>query len=94
MTNVLSEASGRQQGYEESAVTPEGGAPTRRTPVSEIVLYTTEDGETNIDVLVGDESVWLTQEQLVELFQRDQSVISRHTEANRGTVLVSAVVRR
>jgi hypothetical protein len=45
---------------------------------SEIILYQTDDGETRIDVRLENETVWLTQAQMVELFQRDQSVISRH----------------
>ena len=45
---------------------------------SEIILYQTDDGKTRIDVRMENESVWLTQAQMVELFQRDQSVISKH----------------
>lgn len=44
----------------------------------EIVLYRTDDGKTALDVRLEDETVWLTQAQLVQLFQRNQSVISRH----------------
>lgn len=45
---------------------------------SEILIYQTEDGQTKIQTRFENETVWLTQEQIVELFQRDQSVISRH----------------
>lgn len=45
---------------------------------NEIVLYQTEDGKVKLDVQMHDESMWLTQEQMVKLFQRDKSVISRH----------------
>lgn len=45
---------------------------------NEIVLYQTEDGKVKLDVQMYDESMWLTQEQMVKLFQRDKSVISRH----------------
>ncbi len=44
----------------------------------EIVLYRTDDGKTALDVRLEAETVWLTQAQLVQLFQRNQSVISRH----------------
>ena len=44
----------------------------------EIILYQTEDGSSAIDVCLADETVWLSQSQMVKLFQRDQSVISRH----------------
>ena len=43
-----------------------------------IVIYQTEDGESTIDVRLEDETVWLTQAQMAELFQKDQSVIARH----------------
>lgn len=43
-----------------------------------IEIYETEDGQTRIDVFVEQDTVWLTQAQMVELFGRDQSVVSRH----------------
>ncbi len=43
----------------------------------EIILYQSENS-TQLEVRIEDETVWLTQAQMVELFQRDQSVISRH----------------
>ena len=46
----------------------------------EIVIYQTNDGLTKIDVKFEDETVWLTQEQMAELFQRDKSVITRHIQ--------------
>ena len=45
---------------------------------SQLILYQTEDGTTQIQVVVQDETVWLTQKEMADLFQRDQSVISRH----------------
>lgn len=47
-------------------------------PNSQLILYQTEDGETQIQVVLQGETVWLTQKEMAELFQRDQSVISRH----------------
>jgi len=44
----------------------------------EIIIYQTEGGQSLLEVHLGKETVWLTQAQMVELFQRDQSVISRH----------------
>lgn len=44
----------------------------------EIIIYKSEDGVVKVDVLFADETVWLTQFQMSELFQRDVSVISRH----------------
>jgi hypothetical protein len=45
---------------------------------SQLILYQTEDGATQIQVVMQGETVWLTQKEMAELFQRDQSVISRH----------------
>jgi len=45
---------------------------------SEFVLYRTEDGQTRIQVLFLDDTVWLTQKQLAELFQKDVRTINEH----------------
>ncbi len=45
---------------------------------NEIVLYCPDELVEHIEVRLEDETVWLNQEQIVKLFQRDQSVISRH----------------
>lgn len=45
---------------------------------SEFLIYQTEDGETKIDVRMENETVWLSLNQMAELFQRDKSVISKH----------------
>ena len=45
---------------------------------NKIIIYQTEDGQTQIDVRLENETVWLTQAQMAELFQKDQSVIARH----------------
>lgn len=46
--------------------------------LSEIVIYQIEDRHTEVEVRFESDTVWLNQEQLCLLFQRDQSVISRH----------------
>ena len=46
--------------------------------MSEIILYTTEDGITKINVQLENETVWLTQKQLVELYQTAKSTVSEH----------------
>ena len=43
-----------------------------------IVIYQTEDGQTQIDVRLENEAVWLTQAQMAELFQTDRTSIVRH----------------
>ncbi len=44
----------------------------------QIEIYQTDDGETRIEVRLDGDTVWLSQAQMVDLFGRDQSVISRH----------------
>ena len=46
----------------------------------EIILYQTEDGGTKIDVRFEDETVWLTQQQMAELFQSSRSNIVEHIQ--------------
>ena len=41
-------------------------------------MYRTPDGETVVDVRLEQETVWLTQAQMAELFQRERSVITKH----------------
>ncbi len=45
---------------------------------SELIIYQTEDGKTRIDVHMDQETVWLTRQQMAELFDRNISVIGRH----------------
>ena len=47
-------------------------------PDSDLILYLTEDGRTRLQVRLEGETVWLSLNQMVDLFQRDKSVISRH----------------
>ena len=44
----------------------------------QVILYQTEDGKTKLEVQFKDETVWLSLDQMAELFQRDKSTISRH----------------
>lgn len=46
--------------------------------MSEIVIYTAKDGHVELNVSLADETVWLSMNQMVGLFGRDKSVISRH----------------
>ena len=45
---------------------------------SQILIYQTEDGQTKIDVRLQDETVWLTQRMLAELFQTTPQNITLH----------------
>ncbi len=62
----------------------------------EMLIYQTEDGLTKIDVSMQNETVWLSLEQMSDLFQRDKSTISRHIknifdegELNRNSVVAN-----
>ena len=44
----------------------------------DIVIYRSQDGVTKIDVRFSDENVWLSLDQLAELFGRNKSTVSRH----------------
>ncbi|OUN66075.1 MULTISPECIES: virulence protein RhuM/Fic/DOC family protein [Butyricimonas] len=46
--------------------------------LNDIIIYQTEDGEIKLDVKLDKETVWLTQVQMGELFQKDRTVIGRH----------------
>lgn len=52
--------------------------PEKHAPASDLILYQTEDGRTRIQCRFEDETVWLSLNQMADLFQRDKSVISRH----------------
>lgn len=45
---------------------------------NQIIIYDTQDGETKVEVLMKNETVWLSQRQMAELFQKDIRTISEH----------------
>ena len=61
---------------------------------TELIIYQTEDGRTKIDVHMENETVWLSLDQMAELFQRDKSTISKHIKNifNEGELERGAVV--
>ena len=63
-------------------------------PSSNILMYTTEDGLTKIEATFENDTVWLSIDQMAELFQRDKSTISRHIKNifEEGELIRSAVV--
>ena len=63
---------------------------------SEILIYQTDDGHTKIDVKFEDETVWLTQAQLCELYQTSKSNISEHIKHifEEGELEETSVVRK
>jgi hypothetical protein len=63
-------------------------------PPSSLILYQTEDGRTRLEVRLQNETVWLSLNQMADLFQRDKSVISRHIKNvfAEGELVRSSVV--
>jgi hypothetical protein len=63
---------------------------------SEIILYQTEDGITKIEVRLEDETVWLSQAQIGELFQKAKATISEHLKNifEEGELEESSTVRK
>ncbi len=53
---------------------------TDESPQSEIVLYQTEDGHTRIQCRFENETIWLTQKLMAELFQKDVRTINKHIQ--------------
>ena len=49
-----------------------------QAPGGDILLYQTEDGQTRVEVHLDGETVWLTQKQMAELFQKDIRTINEH----------------
>lgn len=68
----------------------------------ELLLYQSEDGDFSVDVRLEDESVWLSQQQMADLFDRNKSVISRYLRniyqtgelEKEGTVAKYATVQK
>ena len=65
-------------------------------PKSDMIIYTTEDGVAKIETTFDGDTVWLSIDQMAELFQRDKSTISRHIkniftegELNRDSVVAN-----
>ncbi len=63
---------------------------------SEIIIYQTDDGLTKIDVRLDEDTVWLTQAEMFELFQSSKSNISEHIKHifEEGELSETSVVRK
>lgn len=49
--------------------------------MSEILIYQSNDGKTKLDVTLEDETIWLSQKQLCDLYGKSKSTISEHIKA-------------
>ncbi|MDD3435923.1 MAG: virulence RhuM family protein [Candidatus Gastranaerophilales bacterium] len=63
---------------------------------NEIIIYQTKDGKTRIDVKVENQTVWLTQKQMAELFQKDVRTINEHIKNifEEGELIEETVIRK
>jgi len=63
---------------------------------SEIIIYQNQEGHIKIDVRLEEETVWLTQAQLCELFQKSKATISEHIKNvfEEGELEAGATVRK
>lgn len=66
-----------------------------KNKTGEIIIYQADDGQTKIDVRFEEETVWLTQAQLVELYQSSKANISEHIKHifEEGELEENSVVR-
>ena len=73
-------------------ITEDYGIPTK----SRILLYQTEDGRQRIEVRLENETVWLSQRLLAELFQKDVRTINEHIKNiyNEGELLPESTIRK
>ena len=64
-------------------------------PKSELILYQTEDKRTRIEVRLENETVWLTQKLMAELFQKDVRTINEHIQNifEEGELSSDSVIR-
>jgi hypothetical protein len=65
-------------------------------PKSELILYQTEDNRTRIEVRLENETVWLTQKLMAELFQKDVRTINEHIQNvfEEGELQRGATIRK
>jgi hypothetical protein len=71
-------------------------APTPAPPGGDVILYQTEDGRTRLQVRLQDETVWLTQKLMSELFQKDVRTINEHIQNMfaEGELSPESVIRK
>jgi hypothetical protein len=65
-------------------------------PMGEIVLYQTEDGHTRVECRFADETLWLSQVLIAELFQKDVRTINEHLQNifDEGEIDPEATIRK
>ena len=63
---------------------------------SDLIIYTTEDGLTKVDVKFDEDTVWLTQDQMADLFQKAKSTINEHIQNiyEQGELVETTTMRK
>jgi len=63
---------------------------------NQIIIYNTEDGQAKLEVKLKDETVWLSQKQMAELFDKDVRTVSEHIKNVffEGELAESSVIRK
>jgi hypothetical protein len=63
---------------------------------NKIIIYNTEDGQTKIDVLLEHDTVWLSQAQMADLFEKDRKTITEHIQNvfKEGELVADSVCRK
>jgi len=74
-----------------------GTRPSKKSPkISELILYQTEDGKIRLEVRLEENTVWLSQRQLSDLFQKDVRTINEHIKNifEEGELHPEATIRK
>ncbi len=76
--------------------TPQPAPDGPASPAGEIVFYQTEDGRTQVECRSVDETLWLSQVLIVELFQKDVRTVNEHLQNlyAEGEIEAQATVRK
>jgi hypothetical protein len=63
---------------------------------NKIIIYNAEDGKTKIEVNLEDDTVWLSQKQMAELFDKDRKTITEHIQNifKEGELAENSVCRK
>jgi len=63
---------------------------------NQIIIYNTEDGQTKIEVKLRNETIWLSQVQMADLFQKDRKTITEHIQNvfKEGELVKNSVCRK
>ena len=68
----------------------------KKTNNNKIIIYNSKDGQTNLDVTLDGETVWLTQDQMAELFGKAKSTINEHIQNvyNQKELILDKTMRK